>query len=620
MRDIPIGNNNEQSGFKYRPPDESSNNHDSLFPPEILNHIAEVDSPANSPYRFQAGVPINTPDSPQIGVQTGSYFNAQTGSEADLPTISPVVSPVAVPPHAPLDPTVVSQGDIPEGAPVRAGYNNPPIGTLVVAPLERADSPTPTSIPQLQHEVGFHGNYQQGDPLIPPKVEDWREPSYSQTHENVSNMYTPGIYVNRPYSRRRDADVESEQKNRKTIGVAGWLVGAACLVLICVVLSGVAAYIVMDYRIERGDFIRPVNQVVLGGANSSNQQSEGQPAAVATSGIGMRAEDIYDMACSQVVGIRTEAENVGSFFYSQSTTTVSGSGFIISSDGYILTNYHVVEFAYLNDLPLFVSLNDGTDFEANVIGYESSNDVALIKIEASGLNAAVKANSDNIRVGQPVYAVGNPFGDLVYTMTEGIVSALDRVVTVDRKSISTFQFSAAVNSGNSGGPVYDINGEVIGIVSAKIMGDYVEGIGFAIPINDAFEIAAELIEHGYITGRPLIGIKVESVTRGHAEYYGWVVGAYVRSITPDSAAEKAEMAVGDIIIAIDDTAVDSREALVFALRKYKAGDTTSITVWRAGTEIVLTITFDENLAAGQPQRTQPEQTDQPTPDTPIPVP
>jgi len=249
-----------------------------------------------------------------------------------------------------------------------------------------------------------------------------------------------------------------------------------------------------------------------------------------------------------------------------------------------------------------------------VIGYETSNDFAVIKIDANGLNPAVIGNSDNIRVGQRVYAVGNPFGNLIYTMTDGIVSALDRTVTVEGKNINTFQFSAAVNSGNSGGPVYDANGEVIGIVTAKLTRDSGEGIGFAIPINDAIEIASELIEHGYITGRPFMGITVETVTRANADYFDWVVGAYVRSVEPGSAAETAGMEVGDIIIKLNDVEISSLDELLFAMRRYRAGDTTTITVWRVGEEFELTITFDENLSAGQAR--QPERLDPHLPQNP----
>jgi len=184
---------------------------------------------------------------------------------------------------------------------------------------------------------------------------------------------------------------------------------------------------------------------------------------------------------------------------------------------------------------------------------------------------------------------------------------------VERKSINTFQFSAAVNSGNSGGPIYDTNGEVIGIVTAKVIRGNVEGIGFAIPINDAIKIASELIEHGYISGRPLIGITGQTVTPGHAEYYGWVVGTYIRSVNPGSAAETAGIAVGDIITAIADIEVNSMDELKSTLRDFNAGDTTTITVWRNGESLDLTITFDEDLNAGQPQRPVMPEPDSPDP-------
>jgi len=440
-------------------------------------------------------------------------------------------------------------------------------------------------------------------------------------------MYTPGICVNQPYYHRRVEASEPERNNPERSGLFGRLMRAVCLVVICAALSGVTAFGVTEgwFGLDalRKDTLEDstpiINQVVIGGSSASSQRSDGVTSSVAANGLDMSAEDIYEMACSQVVGIRTEMMEMVGIFGTQGSTAVSGSGFIISSDGYILTNYHVVETAYQRDLALVVSLHDGTEFEAKVIGFESSSDVALIKIEASGLSAAVISNSDDIRVGQPVYAVGNPFGDLVYTMTDGIVSALDRVVTVDNKSISTFQFSAAVNSGNSGGPVYDSYGEVIGIVSAKIMGNSVEGIGFAIPINDAVEIASELIEHGYITGRPLIGITVETVDSAQANYFGWVVGAYVRTVSPDTAAERTGLKIGDIITKLGDTEIDSRESLTFALRRYKAGDTATLTIWRAGTEMEKTVTFDENLSAGQPQRAQsaqPEQSSKPASGTP----
>ena len=464
-----------------------------------------------------------------------------------------------------------------------------------------------TVVQHTSEPLYFASNYQAAGVDIPPEDAKFSEVG----SETDSMMYTPGIRETDSYRRRARYKGASQKPVRRQRN-PGAFIRALCLVVVCALLSGAASFLVIDYKLKDVDFT-PVNQVVIGSNSSSadNNQDINVNTPLATTGREMSAQDIYDMACSQVVGITVEVESVIGFFGQQgSMTAVSGSGFIISTDGYILTNYHVIETAYLQDLPINVHMNDETIYEAKIIGFEPTNDIALIKIEATGLKAAAIANSDNIRVGQRVYAVGNPFGELVYTMTEGIVSALDRVVTVENKSINTFQLSAAVNPGNSGCPVYDGNGEVIGIVSAKFMSSSVEGIGFAIPINDAVAIASDLIEHGYIPGRAFMGITAQTVTSGQSDYFGWsVVGAYVKSVTQDSAADKAGLLVGDIITKLGDDDIVSQDSLVATLRKYSAGDTATLTVRRSGEDIELSITFDENLAAGQPQQqvqAQPE--------------
>jgi len=485
-------------------------------------------------------------------------------------------------------------------------------------PAGRSDAqsyPNQTGIPRTPPvPEAFQPNNNRAHQSYRYESDEWREPSYSEPRETTTGMYTPGICVAHPQARRRAIEAEPVREPRERGKRLGRFLRAACLVLVCVVLSGAASYGIMEYRFNRGDF-PIVNQVVLGGSGMNTPNSDSILSPIGVRETGMTAQDIYDMALTQVVGIKVDVPNTGIFGAAGSSSTSSGSGFIISSDGYILTNYHVVEPAYSNDLPLTVTTSDGTEYDAKIIGFEISNDVALIKISAAGLNPAIIANSDDIRVGQAVFVVGNPFGSLVYTMTDGIVSALDRELSVaEGKTISTFQLSAAVNRGNSGGPVYDANGEVLGIVTAKLIRSDVEGIGFAIPINDAIEIASGLIEHGYIAGRPLIGISAQTVSSGHAEYYGWVVGTYVRAVNPDSAAQLAGLVIGDIIIGLGDVEVDSMESLRQAMRRYRAGDTTTLTVWRAGEEIILTITFDEDFSAGQPSRpqtTEPEQPVQP---------
>ena len=531
-----------------------------------------------------APLPIPQPASQMATPLTSQSSPQPTFQSAQQPAPQPTPQPAQMQSHAQVSPPDTNH----------SVWNQPPVFNQDVRESNFAPNPA----------YATSGN-------------NWCDPSYRQTYEPVSGMYTPGIGAGQPYTYKRDDYSRQPRKPRERSGGPGRFVRAVCLILACAVCSGATAYYAMDYRFKRGDFTVS-NQVVLGNTLSSPQGGN-LLTPVSTSGTGMPAEDIYDFARSHVVGINTEMTGVAGSSGAQEqgpTTVVSGSGFIISSDGYILTNHHVIETADYRKLPIAVYLSDGTRYEATVIGYDTSSDFAILKIDAIGLNPAVIGDSDSIRVGQTVYAVGNPFGDLVYTMTEGIVSALDRVVTVDSKSIDTFQFSAAVNSGNSGGPVYNSNGEVIGIVTAKYMQESVEGIGFAIPINDAIRVASELIEHGYITGRPYLGIKVDTATNGLSSYYEWgVVGAFVKSVDSGSAAEKAGLKAGDIIIALGEAEVDSYNSLVYALRRYKAGDTTSLTVWRSGEKFELTITFDENMTAGQPQQSQ-QQPQTPAPSNP----
>ena len=304
--------------------------------------------------------------------------------------------------------------------------------------------------------------------------------------------------------------------------------------------------------------------------------------------------DIYEMATKQVVGIRTEI-TMTNFFGMTSSGAVSGSGFIISDDGYILTNYHVVEEADKGKLDVQVMTYDGTAYNATIVGTEASNDVAVLKIDAEGLSAARFGNSDVIRVGDTVYAVGNPLGELEFSMSTGHVSAKDRVITTqENESINMFQIDAAVNEGNSGGPVYDAGGSVIGIVTAKYSDTGVEGIGFAIPINDVKSIADDLINKGYVTGKAFMGVSVETRYNAmYSQYYGMPLGAYFAEVTSGSAAETAGLQKGDIITAIGEYAVEDYSDLKTALRHFSAFDTTELTVYRAGEELHLSIIFDE---------------------------
>ena len=327
------------------------------------------------------------------------------------------------------------------------------------------------------------------------------------------------------------------------------------------------------------------------------------------SGGEMSATDIYyNLALQQVVGVKTEITYTNVFGYT-SKGAVSGSGFIISEDGYILTNHHVIEDAVAGGYDVQVLMQDGSSYIATVVGYESDNDVAVLKIDASGLNAAVIGDSDDMLVGEKVYAVGNPLGELEYTMTDGMVSAKDREIsstdskTGQTKTINMFQISAAINSGNSGGPVYNARGEVIGIATAKYSDTGVEGLGFAIPINDAVRIARDLISDGFVRGKAYMGVQVGTVTASAAQYYGLVQGAIIASVEEGGCAAAAGLKESDIIVAIDDKQITTRDELISAKKGYRAGDSAVLKVYRGGEYLELTIVFDEEtperIAAAQ---------------------
>jgi len=275
---------------------------------------------------------------------------------------------------------------------------------------------------------------------------------------------------------------------------------------------------------------------------------------------------------------------------------VTGSGFIISEDGYILTNYHVIEDAYKGRLDVTVMLHDGTSYTAQIVGTEPDNDVAVLKIEAEGLNAVTIGDSDTLRVGDTVYAVGNPLGELEFSMTTGHVSAKDRVIKTDNgaEAISMFQVDAAVNSGNSGGPVYNDRGEVVGIVTAKYSSSGVEGIGFAIPVNDAAAIARDLVTTGYVTGKAHLGVTVNTkYNEMYAQYYGWPLGAYIDGVENGSCAQQAGIEAGDIITRVGGEEVKNFDNLKSALKRYSAGDTVEIELYRADESRTVTVVLDE---------------------------
>lgn len=304
----------------------------------------------------------------------------------------------------------------------------------------------------------------------------------------------------------------------------------------------------------------------------------------------MTPGQLYAGAVRSVVAITNEIviHNGGQV----ATGTSSGSGFILTEDGYIVTNYHVVEGA----TNLTVTTYDGTNYPAQLRGYDSTNDLAVLKIDAARLEPVVIGSSDDLIVGDRVAVIGNPLGDLTATLTVGYVSAKDRVISTDGSLINMLQTDAAVNPGNSGGPIFNMNGEVVGIITAKYSGltnsgATIEGIGFAIPVDDVAKKIADLVQYGYVTGGYL-GVLVHDVDRETAEYYGLPYGVYVTGVTDGYCAKAAGVQARDIIIALGEDQITCMNDLTRALQKYQGGETTTVTVWRAGVETVLDITLD----------------------------
>ncbi len=319
---------------------------------------------------------------------------------------------------------------------------------------------------------------------------------------------------------------------------------------------------------------------------------------------------VYEMTVNSVVGITTEITT--NVFGQEAVSASAGSGFILSEDGYIITNHHVVNGADT----IKVALYSGESLEAKLVGSDAGYDIAVLKVDATGLPAVNVGDSDLLQVGEEVAAIGNPLGELTFTMTNGILSALDREINTDGNPQNMLQTNAAINSGNSGGPLFDMDANVIGVTTAKYSGSTasgttIEGLGFAIPINTALRVAYDLVEHGYVKGEAYLGVTLRSLDTDAATYYGLPLGPRVEAVVADSCAEKAGVQVGDIIIAYNGESVTNHTALKAELKKNKAGDTVELTVFRAGAEIILSVTLDEkpsqDVLDAQVQQEEPTQ-------------
>lgn len=434
----------------------------------------------------------------------------------------------------------------------------------------------------------------------PPQV----PPAYRS--EPVSNGYVPPVYQNNPYTPPvyqsqpqgytppYHTQSAAPKKPRRKGMTAGRVVA---LGLCCAIVGGTMG---LTGAYFGGMLTRETN-----GSGSSSTVLEGKREGTVLdvnyidTSKEMTAAEVYAANVGSTVGITTSITT--NYWGYQTTSAASGSGFILTADGYILTNYHVVEGAS----SISVSLHDGTSYDAVLIGYDESNDIAVLKVEAEGLTPVVLGSSEKLNVGDTVIAIGNPLGELTFSLTQGVVSALDREVTISGgATMDLIQTDCAINSGNSGGALFNLYGEVIGITNAKYSSNgtsssaSIDNIGFAIPIDNVRSIVESIIEKGYVS-KPYIGVTVSNVG-SQAQSYGIPAGAAIQSIAASSPAEQAGLRINDVITAVNGTTITDTSALIDLVGAAEIGDTLTLTVYRDGETITLTLTVGEQIQSAAP--------------------
>ena len=431
---------------------------------------------------------------------------------------------------------------------------------------------------------GMNTANQYNDPQPEP------ETAYTAPHtDNGAGGATPPVHPVQPQ------DAQPPKKKKK---VNGKRVARSAVALVLAAAMGFAGGFVGAKFGGSGKVV--IQQAAPSSTAGSASGSDGSITAASSSGSSLTTEQVADLVSPSVVVITTEqvVYSQWSWYGQNQVESGAGSGVIISSDGYILTCAHVVDGAS----SITVTIGD-KDYTATLVGEDTTSDIAVIKIDADGLTPATVGNSDSLKVGQSVMAVGNPLGELGGTVTGGMISALNRSVTIQGSSsvntMSLIQMDASVSPGNSGGGLFNMNGELVGIVNAKSSSSDAEGLGFAIPINDAIKVAQELLENGYVTGRPYLGITYLAVTDAQTASQLGVnaYGVYVVEVVKGGPAEKAGLQAGDRIVSVDGTEIASKDDLGTLMQKHAAGDTLSITIARDGQMQTINVTLGEKTAS-----------------------
>lgn len=458
-------------------------------------------------------------------------------------------------------------------------HNDPPAQeSNFTPPQNRANETSQASAPQ--QESSYHTNT--------ASYGDSRQEAPYGTQQDPNHTSAQAPYNQNPYYYTAGTPQHPKKSKRKKKGMTGGKVVALalCCSLIGGALGGTGVY--FGIRENPDSRNRPTSTI---------QQGDRENAILETVKVNTDEElsiaEVYAANVNSTVGITTSITT--NYWGYQTTQAASGSGFVLTADGYILTNYHVIEGAS----SVTATLYDGTTYDATIIGYDENNDIAVLKVEADNLTPVVLGDSDNMNVGDTVIAIGNPLGELTFSLTSGVVSALNREVTLSTNLImELIQTDCAINSGNSGGPLFNLHGEVIGITNAKYSSSSmseasIDNIGFAIPINRIKSIVEDIMEQGYIS-KPYIGVTVTDVS-DETQRYGLPQGAAVQSVLEDSPAEQAGLQLNDIITEANGTAITGSSDLVSIVQSLEIGDTLTLSVYRQGETKNIQITVGEQV-------------------------
>ena len=373
--------------------------------------------------------------------------------------------------------------------------------------------------------------------------------------------------------------------------------------LVCSLLGGaLGAGSVLLFRLSGSQNITEKDPVTL--LEGQREDTQIQLEQIPTGEL-MNATQVYAKNVNSTVGIKTSITT--NYWGYQTTSAASGSGFVLSEDGYVLTNFHVVE----DSNAITVSCYDGTTYDAILVGYDESNDIAVLKVEATGLTPVILGDSQKLNVGDDVIAIGNPLGELTFSLTAGKISSMDRQVTMQNGvTMDLIQTDCAINSGNSGGALFNMYGEVVGITNAKYSGNSrsgasIDNIAFAIPINDVRSIVESIIEKGYVA-KPYIGVSVTDVS-AETQSYGLPQGAAVQKVIKDSPAEAAGLQLNDIVTHINGQEITGRYDLMSMVSNAQPGDPFKMTIYRRGQTMELELTVGEKVESALPDTTPAEQ-------------